>query len=135
MVIAIKFKTVILSTFIILIFSLTACTNEEDLVRVTFEGESENWRVELEVERLATPGSALTYRFFHIGEGTRPETFTYEIEPKAPNTFEEEGSFDDDNEMYLQMYGDTQPVHKNMPIPITIKWDDKSEDLLVKVVK
>ena len=131
--IIIKLKTYILSAFIVLIFTLVACTNKQDSEELSFEGESQNWRVALEVEKLATAGSDLSYTFFYIGEEPKPETFIYEIEPKTPTSIRREGSLEDQDEMSVFLGGDTDPVHKNMPFLITIEWEGKSEDVLIKI--
>ena len=129
----IKLKTFILSTFIIFIFTLIACTNKLDLEDASFEGESQNWRVVLEIERLETAGSDRSYTISYIGEGPKPETFTYEIEPGTPFSTRSEGSLKGQDEMSIFFGGDTAPVHKNMPFEVNIEWEGKSEDVLIKI--
>ncbi|MCJ7842571.1 hypothetical protein MUB24_17040 [Lederbergia sp. NSJ-179] len=132
----IKLKIYLLSTLIIFIFSSVACTNNEDTEgtdELIFKGESENWRVVLEVEQLETPGSSLVYTFSYIGEGIKPKVFYYEIDPNSPASSVDEGSLENQDEMSLFAHGDTEPIYKNMPIHITINWDNKSEDVLIKV--
>lgn len=58
---------------------MTACAKEEDLIDAVFEGISENWSVVLDIERLETPESDLTYTFPYIGEGARPDVFHYDL--------------------------------------------------------
>lgn len=132
--IAIK-RYMVLSIILILFLPLTACTKEEDLIDAVFEGTSENWHVVLEIERLETPGSDLTYIFSYIGEGVRPDVFFYDLAPNTPISSLEEGSLKDQDEMWASIAGDTEPINRRMPIHITINWNNESEEVLVKLKK
>ena len=138
--ISIKLKNVILSTFLMLI--LVACTStREEPTGAIFEGESKNWRVVLEVGKLSTPEdylaeTDLTYTFFYIGEAPKPEVFSYEIDPGNPSSFPPaDFSLVDQNEASIFMSGHGDPIYKITRIPITFKWDDKSEEVILEFVK
>ena len=139
MVIFIKLKNVILTTFILLV--LVACSSTRpEVTGAIFEGESKNWRVVLDVGALSTPevyvsDTHLSYTFSYIGEDPKPEVFSYEIGPESPFDHTSEVSLDDQNEWSLTMSGDTDPIYKITRIPITFKWDDNSEEVIVEFVK
>lgn len=119
-------------TYFILMSLLVACSNSEKEKDVLFVGESENWRVILDVERLETEGSSLNYTISYTGEGSKPDSFFYEIEPKSPSVLSGEGSFEHQDEWTINSYGDTEPVFISSKFPMTINWDGKEEDLVVK---
>lgn len=138
-VISIKLKNVILSIFVMLILIACAGTKPEPTGAI-FEGESKYWRVVLEVGKLSTPEdylaeTDLTYTFSYIGEDPKPEVFSYEIDPESPLAYINEGSLDDQNEWFLTMSGHADPIYKITQIPITFKWDDKSEEVIIEFVK
>ena len=134
--ISIKLQFIKLSTLAILLFLLMACTNndleDED---VSFKGESQNWRVVMDVEKLATPGSNIRYSIYYIGEDPKPDNLSYEIEPENPFSTPMESTLKDQDEVTILIGGDTEPVHKNMPFVIRIEWEGKSEDVLIKIKK
>jgi hypothetical protein len=122
----------IISTFIFLISMLIGCTNSKNREDLSFEGKSENWLVSLVIEKLESAGSDLMYTFFYIGEGPKPPVFYYEIDSKSPTFIPGEGSLEGQNEMGVSMVGDTYPIYKTTRIPISITWDGKKEELVVK---
>lgn len=112
---------------------LVACLNSEEERYALFVGESKNWRVNLEVEILETEGTNMSYTFTYTGEESKPDLVYYEVDPSGDVSGESE--LNDRNEIYLNQGGDTAPVYKSTVFPVTMSWDDKKEDLIVKYQK
>ena len=97
---------------------LVACSNSEEERYALFVGESENWRVNLEVEILESEGTNMSYTFTYTGEESKPDLVYYEVEPGGD--IAGDAKLNDRNEIYLSQVGDTAPVYKSTVFPVTM---------------
>lgn len=115
---------------------MVACSDKKIPEKLLFEGESNNWRVVLEVTHPESSSNSKVYQFSYIGEGTRPSVFKYVIEDaNFPPGTTGEGNLEKQEEMWLSEAGDSKPIYKISKVPITINWNGNTEELLLKLKK
>lgn len=100
---------------------MLAYSNSDKEKDVLFVGESDNWRVDQEVEIVETEGTNMSDTITYTGMESKSDSFYYEIDPCGGPFGRRE--LNNRDRMYIIHHGDTAPAFKSTVFPVTISWD------------
>ncbi|CEG28395.1 hypothetical protein [Bacillus sp. B-jedd] len=113
--------------------TLAGCIREpKGFQTKNYAGKSSSWSVSLDVENESTR----IYKFRYIGEGEKPNFFTYEIKDNA-GTKSNSGEGELDNMEVFQLTISCGNPCDPLPdsIPVTIQWQENNEKLSLKLAE